>query len=1050
MKSRFFVLSLCLIFLLGLCASVNAKEKAADSQKETAAAAADAIPEVPENGTLEEYKEYIEKLNEAFRNKARIMINVAQANHVSFRSEEFSKPFNSMAKEYMDRIFQATDKALLLKDVSDKDCEELVNRKIQLLQALSQINNDGEDAFTAELEALAAQLRKIGKTKLAENIEGKLLQNKIIGYVRSGDVKKFSKIAAEIDEKVEKAGKDITPPLAVQAMIIVLGAKDLKEYKAPEDRQAKYLKALSEASDSEVQKLAFQLESAIRRAEGEKRFKEVLGNEFKFGGTFTDGSEYKAEDYAGKVVLIDFWATWCGPCCDELSNVKKMYKAYHDKGFEVIGVSLDDPDKAEKNLNTFLKFNDIPWKQMYDKKAVVPGEKNKDGKPVTVSEYYAINSIPCPILIGKDGKVISLNARDIELKEQLVKIYGKVEGLDDDDEDADDEDDQAADEAIPDVPENGTLADYREYVKKVNGMLDKKANRLERQAKKNGVDPLSEEYANSWNEMGTKYYSLMEKAVDKAILLKDISDEEFDALYVMKLQLIQILTQLSNKKVDTFKAKTQALVDQLRKMGKEELAKDLEVIILRVKMHEYVESKNVEEFAKAALEVDERVKNAGKDITPDLAQTAILTVMGASELPEYKAPEGRLEKYFKVLSESSNPDVKPLTKVLEQRLNAARLAAKFDQAEDDDAIPEVPENLTYERYKEYVKELYDMYSAQGRKMARQAHEDGVDSQSKEFGNAIEAMSQKYFSRIEQALDKALLLKDLTDEQFEDLAIEKVRLVMINDDDKTIAKAAAFIDQLRKTNKAKLADIVDFHFIQTRVYKCKAKRDVKTLAKIAAEIDEQIDNAGENISPVLAKKAAVIVGALQDAVFLAQRMKKYNMAISKAINAKDITDEDLSELAVGKLRLIALSAGNNPEDVKTLIGKMEAFVEQLRKMDKEKAADEAEDIVFQFKINLYISRGDVKEFAKVAAKIDKKVEKVGKDINLILAQNMLTVIQAGMAIPNYTAPEGRLEKYCKALSNASDPKVKSAANVLERILSNVKAKSAKGDLDKLEK
>ena len=56
----------------------------------------------------------------------------------------------------------------------------------------------------------------------------------------------------------------------------------------------------------------------------------------------------------------------------------------------------------------------------------------------------------------------------------------------------------------------------------------------------------------------------------------------------------------------------------------------------------------------------------------------------------------------------------------------------------------------------------------------------------------------------------------------------------------------------------------------------------------------------------------------------------------------------------------------------------------------------------------------------------------------------------MAIPNYTAPEGRLEKYCKALSNASDPKVKSAANVLERILSNVKAKSAKGDLDKLEK
>ncbi|MBQ2621796.1 MAG: TlpA family protein disulfide reductase [Thermoguttaceae bacterium] len=669
MKSRFFLLSLCLIFSLGFCASVNAKEKAADSQKETAAAAVDAIPEVPENGTLKEYKEYIEKLNEAFRNKARIMINVAQANHVSFRSEEFSKPFNSMAKEYMDRIFQATDKALLLKDVSDKDCEELVNRKIQLLQALAQINNDGEDAFTAELEALAAQLRKIGKTKLAENIEGKLLQNKIIGYVRSGDVKKFSKIAAEIDEKVEKAGKDITPPLAVQAMIIVLGAKDLKEYKAPEDRQAKYLKALSEASDPEVQKLAFQLENAIRRAEGEKRFNDTLGKEFKFGGTFTDGSEYKAEDYVGKVVLIDFWATWCGPCCEELPNVKRMYNAYHDKGFEVIGVTLDDPDKAEKKLNTFLKFNDIPWKQMYDKNAVVPGVKNKDGKPVTVSEYYSITAIPCPVLIGKDGKVISLNARDIELKEQLVKIYGEVASLEDADEDADEEDDQAADEPIPDVPENGTLADYREYVKKVNDMLDKKANRMERQAKKNGADPRSEEFFNSLREMEKEYFSRIEKALDKAILLKDIPDEEFDALFVAKLQLIQILTQLSDEKVNTFNAKMQAFVDQLRKMGKEERVKDLEVIILRVKMHEYVESNNVEEFAKAALEVDERVKNAGKDITPDLAQLALVTVMGSKELSEYKAPEGRNDNYLKAFAEASDPEVQKFVDVLKTVIN---------------------------------------------------------------------------------------------------------------------------------------------------------------------------------------------------------------------------------------------------------------------------------------------------------------------------------------------------------------------------------------------
>ncbi len=612
----------------------------------------------------------------------------------------------------------------------------------------------------------------------------------------------------------------------------------------------------------------------------------------------------------------------------------------------------------------------------------------------------------------------------------------------------------AAADDIPEVPENGTLKDYLEYHSNLKDEFQRKAQTMHIQAQQDGVDTKSEEFLNSFKSMSNEYLSRMEQALDKALQLNDLSGYDFVQLVNEKSLLIGLMWQINNDDEAALKTKIHLFASEIRKMGKNELAEkladEIDFKAFDIITIGYVKAGKVKEFEKAAAEIDEKVEKAGKNITHALALRAFLITKLAKELPEYKIPEERLEKYFRVLSESSEPDVKIMAKVIGQQLKVARPVVKYKPIEDDNDIPEVPENLTYEKYQEYVKELYDMYSAQGRKMARQAHEDGVDSQSKEYGNAIEAMSQKYFSRMEQAIDKALLIKDLTDEQFEYLAIDKVRLVMINDDEKTVAKTKAFIEQLRKSNKAKIADNADFHFFRERVYNCIGKRDAKTLAKIAAEIDEQIDNAGENISPVLAKKAAVIVGALQDAVFLAQRMKKYNMAISKAINAKDITDEDLSELAVGKLRLIALSAGNNPEDVKTLIGKMEAFVDQLRKMDKEKAADEAEDIVFQFKINLYISRGDVKEFAKVAAKIDKKVEKVGKEINVILARNMITVIQAGMAIPNYTAPEGRLEKYYKALSQASDLKVKSAANVLERIMSNVKAKSAKGDLDKYEK
>lgn len=597
----------------------------------------------------------------------------------------------------------------------------------------------------------------------------------------------------------------------------------------------------------------------------------------------------------------------------------------------------------------------------------------------------------------------------------------------------------AKDDAIPAVPKSGTLKDYLEYHSNLKDEFQRKAQTMHIQAQQDGVDTKSEEFINSFKNMAKEYFSRMEQALDKALRLKDLSDYDFVKLVDEKSQLIGLMWQINNDDEATLKAKMQLFASEIRKIGKNELAEkladDIDLKAFDILTIGYVKAGKVKEFEKAAAEIDEKVEKAGKNITHALALRAFLITKLAKELPEYKIPEERLEKYFRVLSESSEPDVKIMAKVIGQQLKVARPVVKYKPIEDDKDIPEVPENLTYEKYKEYVKELYDMYSAQGRKMARQAHEDGVDSQSKEYGNAIEAMTQKYFSRMEQAIDKALLIKDLTDEQFEYLAIDKVRLVMINDDEKTVAKTKAFIEQLRKSNKAKIADNTDFHFFRERVYNCIGKRDAKTLAKIAAEIDEQIDNAGNDISPFLAKKATIIIGTagmVTETEFTAQRVKKYSKAISKALYSKDLSEEELLELATGKLRLIVISAKNNHEDEKTLIVKMDAFVDQLRKMDKTKTADEVEDMVFEFKIGYYASKGNIKEFAKVAARIDKKVEKAGKDVNPILAKNMLMVIKAGMVIPNYKAPEDRFDKYYKALSEASDPKVKSAVNVLENL------------------
>ena len=418
MKSRLLLLTLCLVLPLTSCTPSNNA-----NQTETSAVSVDdAIPPVPENGTVAEYKEYINNLNNTLDKKAKSRIDQAQKDGINPQSEEFLASLKKMGNEYFSRIIQATDKALHLKDVSDEDFEELAAGKIQLIMLSAQLNNETPDEVNAKMQAFADQLRQMNKTKFVDEIETKIFQNKVFNYSIKGNVEAFAKVAAEIDEKVEQAGKDIAPALAQRAMTIVMVSKEMKGYEAPKGRMEKYSKAFIEASNPDVNKLADVLEHTILRAEGEKKFQESLGKEFLFSGTFIDGSEYNAKDYAGKVVLIDFWATWCGPCCAELPNVKKAYAAYHDKGFEVIGVTCDDPAK-ENEFKDFLTENQIPWKQMFDSMAVVPGQQTKSGAAVTVSEYYGINGIPCPVLIGKDGKVLSLNARGPELEKLLTQIF---------------------------------------------------------------------------------------------------------------------------------------------------------------------------------------------------------------------------------------------------------------------------------------------------------------------------------------------------------------------------------------------------------------------------------------------------------------------------------------------------------------------------------------------------------------------------------------------------------------------------------------------------